>query len=301
LHFIPPVSSCLINLLHFPLIIYAEIFNLVPMASSYTVLTEGVVKLNIMTDLRVLSYFAHPDDETMFLGGTFAYLASRGAKVHFICATRGEGGDVGDPPICAREELGQVREDELRCAVDVLGGTSLQFSGFIDPEVGPNGELYSFTNNPKKAATKLKDIISDIRPQVILTHGKAGEYGHPAHIQAHKILNLALEKKVDLSPRVYSPGYLSRETGQFIPKPDFLLDISEWKEQKFQAALCHRTQHALFIRSGTRRAGKPVTLPEMIRPIEALSRVQIPGIGDQEGSFEQLLSEISIPLTPGRE
>ena len=132
-----------------------------------------------MDDLKVLTYFAHPDDETMFLGGTLAFLAARGAEVHFICATRGEGGEMGNPPICAREDLGRVRESELRCAVDVLGGASLHFSGYVDQEVGPEGELYQFTDHPEFAADELKQIIMEIDPQVILTHGEAGEYGHP--------------------------------------------------------------------------------------------------------------------------
>jgi LmbE family N-acetylglucosaminyl deacetylase len=253
-----------------------------------------------MADLNVLSYFAHPDDETMFLGGTIAYLTGCGVEVHFICATRGEGGDVGDPPICNREDLGRVREEELRCAVDVLGGSSLHFSGFKDPEVGPNGELYSFTNDPRKAAADLKEIILDLRPQVILTHGKDGEYGHPAHVQAHQILGLALDDDPGLSPSVYTPGYLSRETGQFIPTPDILLDISRWKDQKLMAALCHRSQHDLFVRSGSARAGRPVSIPEMIRPVEALKRVR-PTDQGYSGLFEDLVSEISIPLTSFKE
>ncbi len=83
--------------------------------------TFGVYDRLNKSALKILTFFAHPDDETMFLGGTFAYLADRGAEIHFICATRGEGGDMGDPPICTREDLGQIREEELRCAVEHPG------------------------------------------------------------------------------------------------------------------------------------------------------------------------------------
>jgi len=201
-----------------------------------------------------------------------------------------------DPPICAWEDLGRVREEELRCAVNALGGASIHFSGYKDPEIGPDGELYPFTDDLDKAASKLKQKIIEIKPQVIFTHGLEGEYGHPGHIQAYQVMSHALAEIPDLSPMVFSPGYLSRQTSKFTPPPDFLLDISPWKEQKVKAALCHQSQHDLFIRNGSARAGRPVTIPEMIRPIEALSRTQLSG-QIQDGTWIlRTLSEISIPL-----
>ncbi len=90
---------------------------------------------------------------------------------------------------------------------------------------------------------------------------------------------LALEEIPDFSGAVYSPSYHSRETMTFTPEPDILLDISAWKEQKIQAAACHRSQHDLFIRNGSARAGRPVTLPEMIRDREALCLIKSPTQG----------------------
>ena len=63
---------------------------------------------NSSTALRILAFFAHPEDETMFLGGILAFLAGRGEEIHYLCATRGEGGEMGNLPICARDELGKV-------------------------------------------------------------------------------------------------------------------------------------------------------------------------------------------------
>ena len=249
---------------------------------------------------KILTFFAHPDDETMFLGGTFAFLANRGAEVHYICATRGEGGELGDPPICSREDLGKIREKELRCAVEILGGASLQFTGYKDPIIGPEGELYPFTDNLEKLAGEIRGEILSINPQVIITHGPAGEYGHPGHIQAHQAVKLALKKIPDFSGAVYSPSYFSRETKMFTPEPDYLLDISAWKEQKTQAACCHRSQHDLFIRNGSARAGRQVTLPEMIRDREALCLIMPASQGDDD-LFADLLSEISLPPAAFRE
>ena len=251
--------------------------------------------------MKIMAFFAHPDDETVFLGGTFAYLADKGAEIHYVCATRGEGGEVGEPPVCTREELGQVRENELRCAVESLGGASLQFSGYRDPEIGSNGELYAFTDDEEKAAAEFKDKLITINPQVILTHGEAGEYGHPAHIQVYRVMDRALADVADYSPAVFSPGYFSGKVDRFIPPPEILLDISPWKEQKIKAACCHRSQHDLFIRNGSARAGRLVTIPEMIRPIEALCRIKSPGIDKKDEYFLDLLSEISIPLSSIRE
>ena len=169
--------------------------------------------------LSVAAIFAHPDDETMFLGGTLAYLAAAGVQVHYLCATRGEGGEMGDPPICERSELGRVREIELECAVNALGGESLAFLDFKDPLVGPEGELFPFSERLEEVIIQIKEYLDRIQPDVILTHGPEGEYGHPAHIQVNQAVMGALVEMA-YSPRViYSPAWLSRETGEFSPAP----------------------------------------------------------------------------------
>src|SRR3990172_7423266 len=97
--------------------------------------------------MNVLAFFAHPDDEAMLAGGTLALLARSGAQVHYLCATRGEGGETGEPPVCSIEELGQVREQEMVCAVQALGGRSLTFLGYEDPRIGPEEQLFAYTDN----------------------------------------------------------------------------------------------------------------------------------------------------------
>ena len=245
--------------------------------------------------LKMLAIFAHPDDETMFLGGTLAYLAAEGVQVHYLCATGGEGGEMGDPPICKRADLGQVRERELKCAVAALGGQSLAFLGFEDPLVGPEGELFPFSDRLEDVVRQLKGHLDLIQPDVILTHGPGGEYGHPAHIQVHQAVMEALRDQATPPQVVYSPAWLSRETGKFTPRPGMVVDISPWIEHKIAAVTCHKSQHGLFLRHGSARAGRSVTIREMVRSQEALCRIMVQ---DQKAGdpLEDLLRPLALPL-----
>ena len=250
---------------------------------------------NSSTAFRILAFFAHPDDETVFLGGTLAFLAGRGAEIHYLCATRGEGGEMGEPPVCARGELGEVRENELRCAVEALGGKSVQFLNYQDPLVGPNNELYPFSENVDQVAEEISRYISRIKPQIILAHGPGGEYGHPAHIQAHQAMMSALSGMGFPVETVYAPSWLSRETGKLIPEPSIEVDISSWKGKKLEAIQCHRSQHGLFVRKSSERAGRPVTIPEIVRTREALCRILPEDDRAVEDHLGALLKEIAIP------
>jgi LmbE family N-acetylglucosaminyl deacetylase len=86
--------------------------------------------------MNVLAFFAHPDDETILAGGTLAMLAENGSRVHCLSATRGEGGELGETPLCSEDELGQVRESEMVCEVGAQGRRSLTFLGYQDPRMG---------------------------------------------------------------------------------------------------------------------------------------------------------------------
>ena len=243
---------------------------------------------------RVLTCFAHPDDETMFLGGTLAFLAQRGAEIHYLCATRGEGGEMGEPPICSREDLGRIREEELRCAVKALGGKSVKFLDYVDPLVGPDNELYPFSEDVEQVSAEISQYILRINPDIILTHGPDGEYGHPAHIQAHQSVMSALAALGNPVKSVYAPSWLSRDTGKFTPAPDILVDVSPWKDIKLEAIQCHRSQHGLFTRKSSELAGRQVTIPEIVKTGEALCRI-LPGNDmASEDQLATILMEISV-------
>ncbi|MCK4726078.1 MAG: PIG-L family deacetylase, partial [Anaerolineales bacterium] len=142
--------------------------------------------------MNILAFFAHPDDETMLAGGTLALLARNGASVHYLCATRGEGGELGEPPLCTLEDLGAVRTRELKCAVRVLGGKSLTVLDYVDPRVGPDEELYPYTEDISALTSEIIYHIKSVSADVVITHGSNGEYGHPAHVISHQAAKAAL-------------------------------------------------------------------------------------------------------------
>ena len=78
--------------------------------------------------MKVLMVFAHPDDETFSLGGTTKKLTREGHKIILITATKGEAGMLGDPPITTRENLGKVREKELKRAAKITGIKKIKWS-----------------------------------------------------------------------------------------------------------------------------------------------------------------------------
>jgi LmbE family N-acetylglucosaminyl deacetylase len=230
--------------------------------------------------MNILAFFAHPDDETMLMGGTLAWLARQGIDIHYLCATRGEGGEVGEPPLCKPEELGEKREQEMVCAVQTLGGRSLTFLGYTDPRVGANNELYAFTDDLTLLGGQLATSIKQHQPVAILTHGSNGEYGHPAHVvcyQAALAVTLALEEK---APLFYTAlGYFEgHPRPRLLNKDDpahLVVDIRPVLEVKIKAAMCHHTQHALFVRRSSEEVGRPVSVREAVTRItmESLHRV----------------------------
>ena len=114
--------------------------------------------------------------------------------------------------------------------------------------------------------------------------------------RAAALIREAVEKEPDHHPVVYSPSWLNREKGEFSPPPNFMVDTKPWFDIKIQAINCHRSQHDMFLRHGSARMDRPVTLPEMIRTREALSRIYPDEPGIPDDSLAELLTEISIPI-----
>lgn len=227
--------------------------------------------------MNILTFFAHPDDETMLAGGTLALLARLGADVHYLCATRGEGGEVGEPPVCEEEELGQVREEEMLCAVQALGGRSLTFLGYTDPRVGPDDQLFPYSEDLTMLAGQVIASIRQYAVDAVITHGSNGEYGHPAHEFSFQAARIAVESLGAAAPLLYSVGALYPDHPQPIlaNKDDaahLILDVQPALDAKTSAALCHRSQHALFVRRASEASGRIMTVPEVILPAESLHR-----------------------------
>ena len=224
---------------------------------------------------NILAFFAHPDDETILAGGTLALLAYLGVDVHYLCATRGEGGETGEPPVCSISELGDVREKEFICAVKQLGGKSAETLGYIDPRVGPNVALYAFEADETKLVQQIIDYIEQYKIDTVITHGSNGEYGHPAHRLVHKSALEAVKSLDRSNMQLYTvqAAYTNNPKKHLMnteDNADLILDVSVVLDKKINAALCHKTQHALFIRRTSKERGYKVSVPEVIFREESL-------------------------------
>jgi len=139
--------------------------------------------------LTLLSVLAHPDDETFGMGGTLALYARRGVSVHLICATRGEVGDVAPHYLEGYQSIGELREDELRCAANKLGLAEVHFLDYRDsgmPGSPDNEHPQALAAAPiDQVVARVTAYIRKVRPQVVLTFDPIGGYRHPDHIAIH--------------------------------------------------------------------------------------------------------------------
>ena len=164
-----------------------------------------------MAKYRLLGAYGHPDDEQGVSGLMHKY-ASEGVDVTLVCATRGEAGEIAPGVQATPENLGAVREEELRCAAEKIGVNNLYFLDYRDsgmlgtPE---NNHPHAFWQaNLFEVAEKLVRIIRRHKPHVILTFDPNGGYGHPDHIKIHQASLIAYFVSGD--PRIY-PDQIAKE------------------------------------------------------------------------------------------
>jgi len=223
---------------------------------------------------RLMAVLAHPDDESMALGGTLAKYAAEGVQTTVVCATRGDAGRYGAergavPP----DELGRIRTRELNDATRILGVRDVHFLGYRDGQVD--------RADPDEAVRKIVEHIRRVRPQVVVTFGPDGLYGHPDHIAISQLTTAAVAAADDpnyvtdgLEPhsvsKLYYPawsastweayqGALKRlvmtvegvERGA-TPWPEWMittvLDTSEHAEVAAEAVACHHSQVMVYER-----------------------------------------------------
>lgn len=215
--------------------------------------------------MKAIFVFAHPDDETFSSGGTIAKLTKRGVDVELITATRGEKGLVGDPPVCRKEELGKVREQELRKAAKILGISKIYFLDFID------NTLYKIPL--AKIAVRILEILKKENPDVVVTFNEEGGSRHPDHIRISRAATSAFDqylriakKRVKLyytaNPRSLIKkfekmglGYTAFGKIQGTPDKEIttIINISDTVKTKIKAGRQHRTQNKDFNRLLKRR------------------------------------------------
>lgn len=231
--------------------------------------------------LKLLCVLAHPDDESLGMGGALARYASEGVETYIVTATRGERGRFGDskekPSI---EVVGNVRENELRCAAKILGVKEVSFLDYIDADLDKA--------DPEEAISKIVFHIRRIRPDVIITFGPEGGYGHPDHIAISQFTTAAVvaagdnsyknngSSKSHVVSKLYYMSWPEDKMGAYqaafkdlkmnvdgierraTPWPEwavttFIDTISHWKTV-WEAVCCHKTQLAIY--------GKLKDLPE---------------------------------------
>jgi LmbE family N-acetylglucosaminyl deacetylase len=216
----------------------------------------------------ILAISAHPDDESLFGGGTLAMFAEQGHTVYILETTRGEGGEVGEPPLATQENLGIFREQEARNAAQALGVQDIFFLPFIDPYMEINGIARPIDIPQDEFAKAIGEYVKRLRPDLVITHGSNGEYGHPQHIFTHRATRLALANGApDAALLSWCAWYEPAKYGRILNKDDradIVHDVTLWLEAKIAAGLCHQTQHAMFLRN----SGAP-TVRDMIENIES--------------------------------
>ena len=233
---------------------------------------------------RVLLVHAHPDDETINNGATMAMYAALGASVTLVTCTRGEEGEVLIPELShlaasATDTLGQHRVTELALAMKELGVTDHRFLGDGTKLYRDSGMMGTEPNNRpdvfwqadlEEAADLLVQVIDEVKPHVLITYDEFGGYGHPDHIQAHRVAMRASEKSDWDIPKIYwnvmpisviqegidamkgiDSDFWGAEKAEDLPfaKDDSfvhaLIDGNAYVDQKMSAMKAHSTQIAV--------------------------------------------------------
>jgi N-acetyl-1-D-myo-inositol-2-amino-2-deoxy-alpha-D-glucopyranoside deacetylase len=159
---------------------------------------------------RLLLVHAHPDDETIGTGATMAKYAAAGAHVTLVTCTLGEEGEILVPELAhlaadRDDALGAVRIDELAAAMKALGVTDHRFLGG-EGRWRDSGMMGMPTNDfpgcfwqadLDEAIGALVAVMREVRPQVVVSYDEVGGYGHPDHIQAHRVAVGAFEASGD--------------------------------------------------------------------------------------------------------
>lgn len=168
-----------------------------------------------MSRLSLLGIFAHPDDEQT-MSGAFARAHDEGIETGLICATRGELGEIAYPELATPDNLGTVREGEMRAAAEVINLDHLWFLDYRDSGMigtpGNDDPSSFYRVNDDEAVAKIVAIIRDFKPTVIVTFDATGGYGHPDHLTAHRLANIAYKAAADpaLYPDAGAPWQAAR-------------------------------------------------------------------------------------------
>jgi len=229
--------------------------------------------------LKLMAVLAHPDDESLGFGGTLAAYAAAGVETSLVMATRGEAGRYGEHPRGSSghpgpEALARLREAELRAAAAILGIRDIAFLDYRDQELD--------RADPREAVARIVRQLRRTRPDVVLTFGQDGAYGHPDHIAICQLATAAVAVSADPSfasgdgdapHRVAKLYYIAWPAStwaayenalkrlisvvdgverQAMPWPDWsittVIDTRATWETVWRAVSCHTSQMGIFAR-----------------------------------------------------
>jgi LmbE family N-acetylglucosaminyl deacetylase len=195
--------------------------------------------------LTLMAVHAHPDDEASTTGGIIAKYAAEGIKVVLVTCTNGEMGDAEDgakPGEEGHHEAAVVaqRRRELENSCRILGVSSLELLGYRDSGMMgwlSNDAPGSFWSLPvEAAAAPLADLMRRYRPDVVVTYDDYGFYGHPDHIQAHRVTVAALDI-AGTPAKLYCPAVRRSRLGQFQERMiEAGVDLPDIDESRFGSA-----------------------------------------------------------------
>ena len=231
---------------------------------------------------RLLLVHAHPDDESLWTGGTIARYAAAGVQVTVVTCTLGEEGEI--IPESLRElaadhadQLGGYRIGELRSACAALGVSDHRWlggpgrwrdSGMAGVAANAHPRAFAGGDVDEQAAV-LAAVLDEVRPQVVVTYGPDGGYGHPDHVRAHDVTMAACEKAGGVA-RIFHAVTSKRATDDGVaalariadlpyrlPEPDELpvtddahitttVSIAEVLADKLSALRAHSTQISVW-------------------------------------------------------
>jgi N-acetyl-1-D-myo-inositol-2-amino-2-deoxy-alpha-D-glucopyranoside deacetylase len=199
---------------------------------------------------RLLLVHAHPDDESIGTGATMAKYAAEGAQVTLVTCTLGEHGEIIPPSLAhlaaeSEDRLGEYRIGELAAACAELGVTDHRFlggpgrwrdSGMMGTDANDDPRCF-WRADVNQAAAALLAVISEVRPQVLVTYDANGCYGHPDHIQAHRVACRAFQQAADLGLAKF---YATAGPGSGGVTTE--IDATAYLEPKLAAMRAHATQ-----------------------------------------------------------
>lgn len=216
----------------------------------------------------LVCFHAHPDDEAIATGGLMAKAAAKGHRVVLVCATRGEVGEPQEGVLAEGEALWERRVIELAESTELLGAEPPRFLGYEDS--GMDGEPTNdnpacfWQADPDEATQRLVNILTEVDASVLTIYDNHGGYGHPDHIQVHRIglraaneLELehvyeatinrdSIKRMIEMSadqPDMDGPSLEDVESfGTEENDMSFIVDVTDHVAAKKAAMVVHRSQ-----------------------------------------------------------